>query len=129
MTTKITWTPQVVFAQAQMGGAALLETICSRGEAIARNNMFSLGRPSDPGDFPGVVTSNLRDKITHVVEGNEGKIGVFEGGEGYGKWLETGWVMRSGKTVAPRPWLTLTAIELEAEFGLKFEVSVEQTTW
>jgi hypothetical protein len=113
---KITWNSQAVIAQA-MGGAALtLEKICSRGAAIARNNMFSLGHPSEAGEYPGVVTSRLRDAITYQIEGTEGRIGVFEGGEGYAQWLETG-----TNKMLPRPWLSLTAAELEGEFGIRFD--------
>ena len=120
MPVKVNWNPEAFFNALNASAYGLVKAICERAVEYAKDNMEVLGYPSEPGEFPGVVTEKLKKGVTYrikVIPGVAviGKYGVFDGDEGYGKWLETG-----THKMLPRPWLSLTTAQIEAEYGLRF---------
>jgi len=91
------------------------------GATVAAVNMVYADEPSSGGEYPRRVTGLLAENISSEVGGSgldvAGRFGVLvDEADGvdliYALLLQTGWTSTAGKNVLPRPWLTLTLIDV-----------------
>lgn len=79
-------------------------------------------RASAPGEPPAVDTGQLRNSVTHVVEGDRAYVGTPLS---YGRFLEFGFILPNGTQVAPRPWMRTVIARLPDLLGEELRGGVE----